>query len=817
VVRWLESLLADVRHGARVLRRRPILASTAIGILSLGIGANAAIFSLLNALLLKPLPYGNPGRLVAIVDRAPRVTANEAPPTIPEILDAQERSRTVAAIGFFDTRDFSLTGLDEPTRVVAARVSASLFDVLGATPAWGRVFADAENRPGNWNVIVLSDGLWRRLFGADPSVVGRVLNLNGNPYTVVGVLPRHFSLNYPGLTDGEPIDLYVPFTLYAAYTSRTAEFVNVRRVTTIARLNDRSTLEAADADLGRIGRELAQEHPDLYRAAGEDLGFHMGVVGLRDLVSRPVRQPLTLLLGAVAVVLLIACVNAGQFMLAQSLDREVEVLIRAALGAGRARVFRQFVLESLLLAVAGGALGLLQALWLVQLLVALIPGHRPELASVSIDPTVVIFTVAVSLLSALVAGVVPAMYFSQIRWTRNLGARNFAGVHHRGRHVLVAIEVAFAVVLLTSAGLLIQGLRRLQHVDRGFSFDNVVVMQVRGTGTPPTQPIASVVYQHYLDHIAAMPGVEAAATAAPLPFRNPPTTAFVVEADPSDITQSLRRLASYQIVSPNYFDVFRIPLRDGRVFSVDDRVGRSRVAIVSETLAREQWPRGSALGQRVRVGANTLTIVGVVADVQTGPLESRHGRQIYVSNLQQFEPNMNIAVRLAARSAITERAIKMAIWKVAPNQPVFNIQPMAALVRGSLAEQRFIVTLLGAFAALALLMSAAGVYTVIAHVTARRTHEIAVRLAVGARVRDIVRVVSVQTFRWTIAGLAVGLALTLSLGRLTWQSLRVGAHVDPLLLAALSAMYLVVAGLAMFVPVARILWSLDPAAALRTD
>ena len=812
----LESLAADLRYGARLLRRRAGLAVLAIVTLSLGIGANAAIFTLLNAILLRPLPYDDPDRLAVILDRFTRLGVDDAPPTIPEIIDLRDRNRTLASVAFFDTRDFRMTGGDEPVRVFTARVSASVFPTLGVRPALGRLFVETDNLQGHWNVVVLSDGLWRRSFGGDPAVIGRTLNVNGAAHTVVGIVPPGFSVDYPGLSGGERIEMYVPFQMSEVYTSRRSEFVNVRRVATIARLASGITREQASADLQTISRGLAVEHPELYQRAGEDVGFRIDVESLHQVVTRGARGVLELLFGAVVLLLVIACVNTGQFMLAQSLDREAEVALRASLGAGRARLFRQFLVESLLLALGGGMLGLLQALWLVQALVALVPGHRPELDAIAIDRTVLAFTAGISLVSALAAGVLPGLYFSRTNPGRHLATHHAAAAGHGVRHVLVAVEVALAVILLVAAGLLIQGVRRLQNIDRGFSPDHVTVMQLRGSGAQSTR-IASLTYQHYLDHIAAMPGVEAAAVSFPLPLRNPPGAEFRIEGRPEDPVDTTRQLASYQIVSPDYFRALRVPLREGRVIAADDLVDRPRIAVVSETLARRYWSGESAVGRKIRVGANTMTIVGVVGDVQATALETTRSAQIYVSNLQQFEPNMNIVVRVAPGAAVTAEAIKKAIWSVSPDQPVFNIQPMSELVRGSLAEQRYIAMLLGALAALALFLSATGVYTVVSYVVARRRREVAVRLAIGAQARDILRAVSGQTLAWTMAGLAAGMTATILFRGVARTLFRGVADFDPAILAALAAVYLAIAGIAVCVPVARTLRLLDPAAALRAE
>jgi len=814
---WLESIGADIRYGARLLRRRPGLAALAIVTLSLGIGANTAIFTLLNAILLRPLPYDDPDRLVVLFDRFAALGVTAASPTIPEILDMRDRNHVLTGIAFFDTRDFRMTGGSEPARVFTARVSASLFTTLGARPALGRLFVAEDNTQGHWNVVVLSDGLWRRNFGADPTVVGRTITVNDAPHTVIGVLPRTFSVDYPGISSSEAIEMYVPFTMYPLYTSRTADFVNVRRVTTIARLAPGVSRPRASAELEGIARQLTAEHPDLYQRAGQDIGFRLAVETLHDVVTRGARGALTVLFGAVLLVLVIACVNTGQFLLAQSLDRQGEVAIRTALGAGRGRLFRQFFVESCLLAGAGGALGLLQALWLVQALVALLPGHRPELDTMSVDRTVLSFTIGIAVLSALVVGVLPALYFSRSSVGSRLATRGGARSGQRARHALVGVEVAVAVVLLVAAGLLIQGLRRLQNADRGFSPDDVLVMQVRGTGSQQTRPIASLVYQHFVDHIAALPGVEAAGVATAVPLANPPGVEFSVEGRPKDPTDTARHLASYQIVSAGYFGTFRIAVREGRAISDDDVVDRPRVAVVNEALARQEFPHETAIGQRIRVGPDVLTIVGVVANVQAVPLETTRGPQIYVSNLQRYEPNMNIVVRAAPGATVTVDAIKQAVWAVQREQAVFNLRPMPELVRRSVAEQRYIVTLLGAFAVLALFMSAAGVYLIVWYLVTTRTREIAVRLAVGARGRDIVRLVSSQTLGWTIAGLAVGVALAVATSGIARAAVRGVSDLDPLTIAALAAFYLLVAAAAMWAPVARNLRLIDPASALRAE
>jgi predicted permease len=814
---WLESLAADLVHGARLLRRRPALSALAIVTLSLGIGANAAIFTLLNALLLQPLPFHDPDRLMAVVDRFTRVGASGAP-TIPEIIDLRERSHAFASVAFFDTRDFRMTGGDEPSRVFTARVSASLFQTLQVRPALGRLFEDTDNLAGHWNVVVLSDGLWRRNFGADPAVVGRKLAVNGSPHTVVGVLPPGFFVDYPALSGPEAIEMYVPFQMYEAYTSRNDQFVNVRRVTTIARLRDGVTREQASAELQTVGEGIEAEHPELYRRDGERLGFRLDVEGLHEAVTKRSRGPLTFLFGAVALVLLIACVNTGQFLLAQSLDRESEVAVRVSLGAGRGRLFRQFLVECSVLVCAGGALGLVQALWLVQILVATIPARTPLLAVVGIDGTVLAFTVGISFLSSLAVGVLPALYFSRASPAGRLATRSAAPAGNRSRHLLVAVEVALAVVLLAAAGLLLQGVHRLQNADRGFSSDGVTVMQIRSTAAQSTKPIPSIVFQHYVDHIAAIPGVEAAAVATPLPLRNPPVANYVVEGRASDLASIEREPASYQIVSADYFRALRIPLRQGRLISSDDLIGLPRVAVINDTMAKRHWPDESPLGRQIRFGgATTVTVVGVVGDVQAIPLETKPGPQIYVSNLQQFEPNMNVVVRAAAGSTVTAEAVKKAIWSVSADQPVFNIQPLSQLVSTSLAEQRYIAMLLVTFAVLALFMSATGVYTVVAYLVARRTHEIAVRLAVGARPRDIVRLISGQTLGWALAGLAGGVVATVASSGVMRAALRGVSELDAPTMAALVAFYLVVAGCAVCVPVARALRFLDPAAALRAE
>jgi predicted permease len=810
---WLEGIGGDLRHGARVFARRPTLTALVVLTLSLGIGANAAIFSVAEAVLLRPVPYANAERLVWLMDGQ---TDGRGPtsPTVPEAIDVAAASRQFDRVAYFDTRDFQLLGGDEPERVVGARVEPSLFPMLGIQPALGRVFTAADTRTGNMAVVVLSGGLWRRNFGADPSVIGRTLNVNGTVHEIVAVLPDSFSFSY---LSSAPIDLYVPYPVSPEYTSRAGEFAGVRRVSVLASLKAGASLETASAELRTIAAAMAAAHPAQYggRQGPSAASFFMVAQPLRESLTRNSRPVLLMLFGAVVLVLLIACVNTAQFLLAQAIEREPEVAVRSALGAGRARLMRQFMSEALLLVGAGGLLGVAQSVWLTSALRALVPRGTPLVGNIGLDVRVVLFLLATTILTAIGCALVPALRFSDVGVAQRLANRSGGTRRGRLRLLLIAVEVAMSVILLMGAGLLLRSLWQLQREQGGFTTDQVAVLRIRGIGGGGG---LGDTYARYLTQIASLNGVEAAGmTSSVLPGR--PGTGFTIVGEPEDAAARKRQMASYQIVSAGYFAALGIPLEGGRLFGDDDIGGRPAVAIVNREMAQQFWKGGSPIGRQIRAGdgprAQTMTIVGVVGNVRP-PFQMGDAPQLYVSYQQQGEPNMALLIRTAPQTPLPLAAIKQAIWSVDSRQAVFGVTTVEQQLSQAMAGQRAMTLLTGGFAVLALIISLSGLYTVVTYLVSRRFKEIAVRRAVGATTTDVVRSLVEPTLRWTAGGLIVGAAAAVGGSRVLTAAVTIVTPLDAALTATVVGIYLIVV-LAVLGAASRGALRIDPAAALRAD
>jgi len=817
-----EGLARDIRHAARMVRRQPATAFLAVLTLSLGIGANAAIFSLLNAALFRPLPFPDAGRLVAVVDRyrgdGGGLSGGVTGPTIPELLDVTQRSQAFAGLSFFDMRDTQTYGGLEPARVFAARVEPSMFSLLAVRAAHGRTLRPEDSAAGADPVVVLSDGIWRRSFGADPSAVGRSLTIDRRPFAIVGVLPPDFSIDY---LSPEAIEIYLPYPMIPIYTSRSGPFANVRRVTAVARLQPDVSLEQASAEVRTIGGTLVLEHPEIYRAdgSGRTLGFEMDVQPLRDLVSGPARRTLLLLWSAVGLVLLIACVNTAQLLMAQAIEREPEMALRGALGAGRARLARQLLAESLLLSCAAGAAGALQAVWLSRALRWLLLDRLPVIGQVSLDLPVWLVTAGAALGTTTACALLPVLRLARVGPGPHLDGRSTVVARGRPRHLLIAVEVAVSVILLVGAGLVVRSLMDLQRARGGFSSDGVTLMRLRGmsAASGPVGPLGAT-YRRYLERISQLPGVEAVAlTSSPVP--PPPGVEFTVVGQPADAAALARQSASYQMVSGEYFAVLRIPLLQGRTFNETDVAGRQPVAIVSAELARRLWPGRSALGQQIHAGpgprAATMSIVGVVGNVRS-PRQLEDAPQIYVPILQQDEPSVALLVRPRPAALVSASSVKQAIWSIVPQQAVFGVRPLDEVLSQAMDGDRAIAILLASFALLALAISTAGVYTVVTYITARRTREIALRRAIGATAYDVLTLIAGPTLTWTIGGLLAGIAGAVAVSGVFAAALPGVATIDAATVALLAGVYLTVVAAAMCVPALRAL-RLEPAGALRAE
>ena len=803
----------DIRHGFVLLKRELGVSTLIILVLALGIGGNAAIFTLLKAAFLDPLPYRDAGRLVTIIEN------NGWIPSTAEFVEIRARNRSFEQIAFAEHRDMQLSGSGEPVRVFAARVTASFFPVLGVGASLGRTFLEEENQPGRMPAVILTDAFWRSKLGADPHAVGRTLRLDGQPALVVGVLPPRFHFDYPTLRIPEPVDIYVSYPLersYPMYSSGSGRGVAVR---VLARLRPGVTNAQADADLRSVAAVITHANPSGFPNPQHNPSlFHFVMLPLRDAIVGTQRSLLWLLLGGVAILLLIACANTAQLLLARSLRRGREIAIRAALGASRPRLIRQFLLEGLVLAACGGVVGLLAAGWIVRLLVALLPVRSPLLASAHLDARAIGFTLAISLISALVFAIVPAVKGSRWALGPSLTARASGGEGSRWRHAMIAIEAALSVFLLCGAGLVAQNLWTLISTPMGFDPKHVLAMRLKLPAQAENTPDARgrVVFQEYLQKVAAIPGVDSAATVTGPPLRPSRGGPFQIvgEKDGSGALRSVLALTSQ--VSPDYFRALGIPVLAGRTFRDNDAGGKVNVAIVNQEAARRFGLGVNVLGKQLHDPGGLITIVGLVGNVRARGLQTDPFPEVYISSLQFSWANVYLVVRSALPQAQLVKMVKVAIQSSNSDQAVFGVMTMDELIADSVSEPRFDAFLIGAFALLAVAMAAAGMYSVISCLVSQRTSEIAIRMALGATRGAIVRTILGTTTTWVVAGLAGGLGLGLAT-RSTVRTLSSAAvQGSPWMYLAVVLFFLAMTLLAAYLPVRRGS-RLDPAVALRCD
>jgi len=805
----LVDLARDVRYAARLLQRAPGFTAIALVTLALGIGANAAIFSVLNAVLLRPLPYADPDRLVVVGERNPDGSASNTGYTT--FLDWRERARGFEELAMIRSWIPTLMTNGEPERISGMRVTANFFHMLGVKPAIGRDFTAAEDTPSLWRVVVLSDGLWRRRFAADPSAVGRVIMMNDRPYSIVGVMPASFE---PLISE----HYYQRAEMWALVGyDRSQPFAcrSCQHLKAIGRLKAGTPLETARADIDAVQAELRREYPRDYPPDP------ITVVPLRDELVGRMRPTLALLMGAVGVVLLIACANVANLLLARMASRERDLALRAALGAGRARLVRQLMVESELLALAGGALGVAFSAAAVPLLTHAAPASMSRLAAASLDVRVLGFSLALSLSTALMFGLLPAIRASQIDPQRSLhgdGRKTAHAPTSVARRLLVAADVAMAVVLLIGAGLMIKSVGRLLGVQPGFDPDRVLTMQISMVGNAYAKDEAVLAKtDEMVARLRALPGVEAAAAAGQIPLGgNGDTWGFHVEGrPPGPQDPSVERYS----VTPEYFSVMRIPLLRGRLFTDADRAGVEHVIILGEQTARGVFPNGDPLGQHVKIGGTEgpwRTIVGIVGDVRHRALSAPPTMQMYLPQGQVTDSYLTMVMRANGDLATLAGEARRAIWSVAKDVPVYEVAPLADLVSRSVGPRRFVMVLLELFGAVALLMTAIGVYGVIAYSVTERTREIGIRAALGAAPRDIVRLIVGGGLMVVGTGLAIGVLAALAATRFLEGSLYNVSATDPMTFVAVAGVLLLVALAAQGVPIARAM-RVDPTVALRQE
>ena len=813
----MNALVHDIRYGLRMLAKNPGFTAAAVLTLALGIGANTAIFSVVHAVLLKPLPYKDADRLVIVWEQNPERGWYRNIVSAANLLDWRRQNDVFTQMAAVDPlKAFNLTGTGNPEEVWGERVTTNLFTLLGVRPVMGRIFLPEEDKPGGPRVVILSYGLWQRRYGGDATLVGKQILLNNESYTVVGIMPSGFY--FPPFWREWARELWVP-GLDLSNPMRT-----MHMFIAVARLKPGVNLAKAQAEMDTIAERIVQQAPD-------DKGWGVGLVGLREQTVGETRRPLLVLFGAVGFVLLIACANVANLMLARSAARDREVAIRTALGAERGRLIRQFLTESVLLASLGGTMGLLLVPWVIRVLAAVSGSSglslwgNASLADVTVNGSVLAFTMAVTLATGIIAGLAPALGVSTPDLNRSLkeGGRSASeGVHrHRLRNLLVVSEFALALILLAGAGLMIRTLLLLGRVDLGFNPHNVLTMKIPLLGPRyKDQRAQAEFFTALLERVKTLPGVQWASVSRGLPVEGWSGWGFVTEDNPSPPPNE-EPDANYQVIGPDYFRVMGIPLREGRFYTGLDTQQSTRVVIVNEELARKQWPGQDPIGKRLRInmlGKPWLTVVGVVGNVRTEWPTPEFFEEFYLPYTQypwDLAPR-DFMVRTAMNPTTVAAAIQREVASLDKDQPVSDVRTLEQVVGEAVGPQRFAMMLLAAFAALALALAAVGIYGVIAYFVSQRTHEIGIRMALGARQTHVLGMVVRQALGLALAGAGLGLAGAFGLTRLLSGLLYSVRPTDPLTLALVTLVLLAVSALAGYIP-ARRATKIDPIVALRYE
>ncbi len=814
-------LWKDLGYACRRLWKQPGFTLVALLALALGIGANTAIFSLLDAVVLKPLPYPQPERIVAVWATSPEQGLPQTEMSFPKLRALGEQARSLAAVTGYAEEPMNLMERGDPLALDGARITSGFFDVWGVEPILGRRFTAAEDRKGGANVVLLSEGLWRRRYAGDRGILGRPLRIDGKAYTVVGVMPD--VLRFPF----SQVDLWVPRPNEIAFLPEAAVEAGSGYLTAAARLAPGTSLAAARAEVRRISDEYAER----FHANG-DTSFQVKLVPMNEQLIGPLRSALLLLLGAVGFVLLIACADVGNLLLAQGLARRREIAIRMAMGASRAAVVRQLLAEGVVLALAGGLVGLLLAYWGLRLLVAANPTDLPRLASVAIDGRVLVFTLGTALVAGLVFSLAPALQTvrTDAKPALAAGGRGVAGGgggggKSRTQAAFVVAEVALALILLIGAGLLVESFQRLSGVDLGFDPENLLVLQV----SLPTAKYADaerqrVFFEQALDRVRALPGVLSAGLSDYLPVVGTAHVGIAIEGKPLPPPDK-QPLVWRLMVAPGTFRAFGARFVKGRDFSAADPPAGPLVVIVNSALVRQYFGAENPLGKHLLMGRGPsrlpAEVVGVVDDMQEVGLDAPKEPEFFLSTHQsrpQLAPatSMSLLVRTRLPPAAAARQVRQAILALDPEQPVSDLQTMSGIVATSLASRRLTTGLLSGFSAAALALCLLGIYGVVAHAVTLRTKEIGVRMALGAPVAHVLGAVARQGLTWTLAGLALGLAAAFALSRVMASQLFEVSATDPAYFVGAPLALAAVALLACYLP-ARRAARIEPAVTLRTD
>jgi predicted permease len=813
------SLFSDFKHGLRVLLKNPAYTAAAIIVLALGIGANTAIFSVVNAVLLRPLPFRDPARLVQVWHVPPPKSfpgMTEFAVSAANFIDWQKENHVFDKMAILTGSALTLTGNDQPEELQGAAVSSDFFSIMQARPILGRTFTDDEDHPGKNHVIVLSYGLWKTRFAANPDIVNRTVNFEGEPYTIAGVMGEKF--DYPD---------FAQYWKPMGWTDKERAVRGEHHYLVVARLKPDVTLLQSQAEMNTISSRLADQYPD------DDKGWGAVIVPLREERVAQVRPSLLILLGAVAFVLLIACANVANLVLAKTLGRRKEIAVRLALGASAGRVIQQILAETILLSTAGAAFGLALAHFGIQLTVKFLAGNLSKSTEVTLDAGVLLFTLALAVTTGFLAGILPAIRLTKTNVNdalkQGLGKTDSDSGGGRTHSILVVSEVALSLMLLVGAGLMIRSLWQLSAVDAGFDSHNLLTMTMVVTGSKYSGPIDEIAfYDRVLSKVRALPGVTSAGLIDTLPITQDGSHQPVaIEGRPVQAMSDQPEVDT-RLISPGYFSVMHIPLHRGRDFSSADAPDRPATALISESMAKRFWPNEDAVGKHLTMTFNpgkVREVIGIVGDVKLTGLDTASSdatiylpmSQTSVVPYEDWRPfSMKLAVRTTSQPASLTSAVTAAIHSIDPTQPVVDVMTMDDLIATSLSQRRFSMFLLAAFAILALLLAAVGIYSVLSFAVRRRVREIGIRVALGAETKDILRLVVTEGMKPALLGLALGVAGALALGRAVASFIFGIATYDPLTFAAVAALLATVALLASIIPAYRAA-RIEPTRALREE
>ena len=807
----METFLQDLRFGARTLRRSPGFTSVAIIALALGIGGNSAIFSVVNAVLLRPLPYAEPDRIMRVFASAPERGLSQTNLSFKHVTALVEQNNVFEQVGAYVGDSVNLTGIDDPLQLDVTRVSAGFLDVLNINPVIGRNFLPEEDKEGGARVVMLSHNLWQRQFAGAPDIVGKAIALDTLSYTVVGVAPAGF--NFPIAQ----VDAYIPRVFEPSFLPRDAVERGAGYLNVVARLKPGVTRQQAQADVDSLAAN---------NSASTQLDLHMGMLAipLSEVATRGVRPTLFILLGAVGFVLLIACANVANLLLAKAAGRQKEIAVRSALGASRFRLIRQLLTESVLLALMSGALGVALASWGVALLVSAATGNIPRAAEIRVDGRVLGFTLLIAIVTGVIFGLAPALQASRVDLNEALKdtARGSGGGSRRARvrGALVVIEVALSVILLIGAGLLMRSFLRLRGVDTGFNPANLLVATINLPASRYSEPAQRVgFYRRLSEDLASLPGVTSVGMVQGLPLTGYDARTPMAIDGGAVLPLPERPIVSVNVVGLDYFKTMGVPLLEGRFFTDHDNESSPLAALINRSFARKFFPDEDPIGKRLLPGGTQRQpreIVGVVGDVRQIGLDTSPAEGFYLCSNQRPQLAMNVVIRTDGAPLALRDAVRSRVVGIDKDQPIATLETMEEVVSRSISNQRFTLLLLGLFASVALVLAAIGIYGLPSYAVGQRTYEIGIRMAMGARNQDVLRMIVREGMKMTLIGGAIGLAVSLPLPKIL-NAILTDAHIsEPGLYFLVPALILAVAMLATYIPARRAART-DPMKALRQE